>query len=280
MSETPEPTPEAAPPQADAAAPAAAATQARPPWLPILIGVGAAVLLIAALLVWGPRMFGGDPNAYTIETYAPTTELISARERVPGYEAPDAASPVAVQFGAGVTLHVTGRVARGIGNDWYAVAWNERTVFVRQADVVEGSGAPPAPVVREEEPEPEVVEDKPEDKLPTQDEIVDAFPEPAPTYGLEISDVSWIREPTSRDFARYFPRRALDQGQSGRVVLDCLIGDNGRLSCSVAQESPSGYGFGQAGMNISRQLRVQSRLPNGSPAAGRRLRLPLSFQAG
>jgi TonB family protein len=283
MTDAPEP-PSAPPPElppqpAPEPAPAAASPQQRPPWLPIAIGAAAAVILGLGFLAYRSMSGGAAEDAYTVEAYAPQTELITASERVPGYEAPDAASPQAVTFGAGVTLNVTGRVSRGLGNDWYAVAWNERTVFVRQSDAVAGEGAPPPVAQREEEPEEEVKEDDKPDPLeePDEEEVAEA---PAPTWGLEISDVSWVREPSSRDFARYFPRRALDQGQSGRVTLDCVIAGNGRLDCSVAQESPSGYGFGDAALSISRNARVRPTLPDGSPAAGRHLRLPLSFRAG
>jgi TonB family protein len=243
----------------------------------ILIAVGVAVVLGIAVFAWQSNFSGGGDEAYTVEPYTPQTELISARERVPGHDAPDGASETVVVFGQSVTLMVTGRVARGLGNDWYAVAWNGRTVFVRQQDVVAGSGAPPTPVVREEEEEEEIIEEKPAEEELEEEEIVEA---PSPGGTLDIGDVAWAREPNARDFARYFPRRALDSGTSGRVVLDCGIAGNGRLDCSVASESPGGQGFGQAAMSISRQLRVRSTLPDGSPAAGRRMRLPLTFQAG
>jgi TonB family protein len=181
-------------------------------------------------------------------------------------------------FGEGVTLNVTGRVARGLGNDWYAVARNEQTIFVRQQDVVAGSGAPPAPDVREREEEEDEEEDtaKPDEE---DEDIFAEFPEP-PSSGLSLGDVNWIREPNARDFARYYPEDALDEGQSGRVVLDCIVASNGRLNCSIADESPSGYGFGEAAIRISRQARIHPMLPDGSSAAGRHLRLPLSFRAG
>jgi periplasmic protein TonB len=151
-------------------------------------------------------------------------------------------------------------------------------VFVRQQDATPGSGAPPSPIVREEEPE-EILEEeddkKPEDPF-AEEEVAEA---PGPSYGLEMSDVRWIREPNARDFARFYPDRALDDGRSGRVTLDCVIAGSGRLDCSVAQESPGGYGFGEAALGISRQVRVDTDLPGGGNAAGRRLRLPLSFQA-
>lgn len=274
-----EPPPQAAPEPAPAPAPAPASPQQRPPWLPIAIGVAAAVILGLGFIAYRSMSGGVAPDAYTVEAFTPQSELITASERVPGYEAPDATSPQVVTFGGGVTLNVTGRVSRGLGNDWYAVAWNDRTVFVRQADAVAGAGAPPTVAEREEEPEEEVKEDDKPDLVeePEEDVVAEA---PSPSWGLEISDVSWVREPNSRDFARHFPRRALDQGQSGRVTLDCVIAGNGRLDCSVAQESPSGYGFGEAALSISRNARVRSTLPDGSPAAGRHLRLPLSFRAG
>jgi periplasmic protein TonB len=278
MTDAPEP-PSAPPPEPPPQPVPEPAPQKRPPWLPIAIGVAAAVILGLGFLAYRGMSGGVAPDAYTVEAYTPQTELITASERVPGYEAPDTASPQAVTFGSGVTLNVTGRVSRGLGGEWYAVAWNERTVFVRQSDAVTGAGAPPPVAQREEEPEEEIKEDDKPDLVeePDEEEVVEA---PAPTWGLEISDVNWVREPSSRDFARYFPRRALDQGQSGSVTLDCVIAGNGRLDCSVAHENPSGYGFGDAALSISRNARVRSTLPDGSSAAGRHLRLPLSFRAG
>jgi len=278
MTETPEPSPqpEAAPPP-----PATPPLMEHKLALPIMIAVAVVALLVAGFFIFQPRFSGGGGSeSYTVEPYTPTTEMISARERAPGYVAPDTTSPVAVEFGAGVTLNITGRVSRSLGGDWYAVAWNDQTVFVRAADATAGSGAPPTPEVRENEPEPEIKE--PDEDKPDEDDVsVEDFPD-APSYGggaLGIGDVAWVREPNARDFARHFPQRALDNGQSGEVTLDCQIGGNGRLNCSIGSESPAGYGFGRAALNISRQLRVASTLPDGSPAAGRELRLPLSFRA-
>jgi TonB family protein len=250
----------------------------------LLVGAVLAVVVVLAIAAFAVRGFSGanqQQEAYTVQPFTPETEIITAREGVVAREEPDDASAAVVMFGQGVTLNVTGRVARGLGGDWYAITWNERTAYVRQQDAVAGSGAPPAPEVREDEPE-ELVEEEDKEKDPfTEDEFPDvADVSPRPGYGLGIGDVNWIREPNARDFARYYPDRALDDGQSGSVTLDCLIGGNGRLSCSVVNESPTGYGFGRAAMNISRQVRVDPTLPDGSSASGRRLQLPLSFRAG
>ena len=157
--------------------------------------------------------------------------------------------------------------------------WNERVVYVRTGDVTTGSGAPPPMIVRERPP-PELIEE--EEKKPDEDGVEESpFEEPPRSTGaLSMGDVNWERAPNARDFARYFPDRAIDAGVSGTVTLDCIIGGGGRLACSVAGESPDGYGFGRAAINISRQLRVDTRLSDGSSAAGRNLILPLSFRAG
>lgn len=282
--EPPPPQPQAPPPVAPPAAepaPSATPVAATPiPWRPILIGVGVAVALLAAFFIWRTQFSGPSEDTYTVQPYTPPTELIASRERVPGRAAPDESSDILVEFGQGVTLNVTGRVSRGLGNDWYAIAWNNTTAFIRQSDAVSGSGAPPGMPERvQPEEEEEVIKPEEEEVKPDEEEVA-AVEEPQPTWGLEISDVQWVREPSSRDFARYFPRRALDEGQSGNVTLDCVIGGNGRLNCSVASESPSGYGFGAAALSIAGQTRVRNQLRDGNPAAGRHLRLPLSFRAG
>ncbi len=247
-----------------------------------MIGVAVVALLVAGFALWRTQLSGAQQaNAYTVQPFTPPTELVSASERAPGYEAPDTGSPVAVQFGQGVTLNVTGRVSRGIGGEWYAVSWNDRTVFVREQDAVAGDGSPPGIPEREEKPDEE--EDKPipreEQEDPFAEEEVAETPR-ASSGTLEISDVNWFREPGARDFARFYPREALEEDQSGRVVLDCVISGGGRLDCSVANESPSGYGFGRAALSIARQTRVDPTLPDGSSASGRHLRLPLQFRAG
>lgn len=275
MTDVPEPPPVEPPP----APPAPAA--ARPAWLvPALVAAAVILALGIGYVVWNNQASRPD-EAIVVAPYTPETELISARERVRGHEAPDASSPVAVEFGQGVTLAVTGRVARGIGNEWFAVNWNERVVYVRTGDVTIGSGAPPEMVVRERPP-PELIEEEEDDKKPDEDAVAESpFVEPPRSTGaLSMGDVNWQRAPNARDFARYFPDRAIDAGVSGNVTLDCIIGGGGRLACSVAGESPDGYGFGRAAISISRQLRVDTRLNDGSSAAGRNLILPLSFRAG
>lgn len=264
----PEPAPQA--PAAPTVSPAAPAISSR-----VLVVVAAIVVLaVAGFLIAQSGLLRGssDEPAYTVQAYTPPEPLMTSSERVLARAEPDAASPTVVMFGQGVAVEVTGRVSRGLGNDWYQISWNNQHAYIRQQDTVPGDGAPPPMQVRERPPP--VIEEKPKD----EDEIVADFPdvEPAPRA---ISEVVWARRPSARDYNRFYPRRALDAGQSGRVVLDCTANARGALSCSVAEESPPGWGFGEAALRIARQSRIEPQMSDGTSAAGQRVRMPLAFQA-
>ena len=134
MTDAPPPPEAPAPPPAS---PPPGAPSARSLPLPL-----PAILIIAAILVIGVIAFvathtsssGPTQAAYTVQPYTPPSELITAGDRVIAHAAPDAASPAVVMFGQGVTLAVNGRVSRGLGSDWYAIAWNGHPAFVRQQD--------------------------------------------------------------------------------------------------------------------------------------------------
>ncbi|MBL8531036.1 MAG: TonB family protein, partial [Hyphomonadaceae bacterium] len=81
-------------------------------------------------------------------------------------------------------------------------------------------------------------------------------PPPAPPTPSVITDPTWIERPTGRDFARFYPPRALERNQEGRVTLDCIVNADGRISCTVTSEEPSGWGFGEAAVRISRSFRM------------------------
>jgi len=103
-------------------------------------------------------------------------------------------------------------------------------------------------------------------------------PPPSPPTPSVITRPQWIERPSARDFSRYFPRRALDRNQEGRVVLDCIVGADGRIGCSVTEEEPSGWEFGDAALRISRSFRIAPQLENGQPAEGGRVRVIIPFR--
>jgi len=88
-----------------------------------------------------------------------------------------------------------------------------------------------------------------------------------------VTSPHWLRRPTS--LARYYPRRALETGLEGDVVLDCLVTTVGYLRCGVVSESPVGRGFAEAALRIAADHQMQPAMRNGVSVEGRyRMRVP------
>ena len=132
---------------------------------------------------------------------------------------------------------------------------------------------PPPPPPEQRVPPPDLSAPPTPTPLPV---AVDPPPAP-PTPGV-ITGAVWLQRPGARDFDRYYPDRARDRGQEGHVTLDCLVSGDGRISCSVINEDPSGWGFGEAAMRISQAFRMAAQTSDGRPTSGGRIRVPISFR--
>jgi protein TonB len=92
-----------------------------------------------------------------------------------------------------------------------------------------------------------------------------------------IVDPHWLRRP--RDLARYYPRRAVERGIEGEVVLDCLVTVDGALACAVISEAPVNWGLGEAALRIARDHRMAPALREGIAVEGRyRMRVPFQLE--
>lgn len=93
-----------------------------------------------------------------------------------------------------------------------------------------------------------------------------------------LSEVPFAQRPSSSDFSRHFPRRALNQGIEGRVTLVCNVRRDLRLACNIAEENPPGEGFGAAALRIARRFRAEREFPDGRPTVGAHVRVPMVFR--
>jgi len=245
----------------------------------IIIGVIVAVALGALVISQAGTWFAPRPHddAYTVQPYTPPSQLISTGDHVLAHARPDLASPGVVMFGPGVAFTITGRVSRGFGDDWYAITWNNQTAFIRQQDATPGTATAPPPTA------PHVIVPPREPPKPPEDaqnpaEAVNA-PPPVASGPFELGGVRWVSRPGRRDYARAYPQRALNAGQSGRVTLDCTASGSGALDCSIGNELPRGYGFGGAALNLSRQFRIAPTTSDGRSVAGGHISVPVEFRA-
>jgi protein TonB len=88
----------------------------------------------------------------------------------------------------------------------------------------------------------------------------------------------WLSRPGAREFERFYPARARDRGKEGRVTLDCIVAADGAIGCRIVQETPEGWGFGQAALKIAPAFRIAPQMEDGRPTAGGTVRVDLNFR--
>ncbi len=101
---------------------------------------------------------------------------------------------------------------------------------------------------------------------------------PSEAVPVVLSGVRWTAQPSGEDFARHYPSAAVDRGVEGRVVLDCVVSADGKLSCTVVSEEPPGWGFAGASLMIATYFRVALETTDGVPTVGGRFRRAINWR--
>lgn len=98
--------------------------------------------------------------------------------------------------------------------------------------------------------------------------------------GPALADPDWIVWPDADIITAHYPRHAWETGLTGEAVLRCRGTIDGRArDCRVASETPSGEGFGRAGLSLARYFRFRPLMLNGR-AVEATLRIPIDFSVG
>ncbi len=88
----------------------------------------------------------------------------------------------------------------------------------------------------------------------------------------------WLVRPDGDKIARFYPDRAQREETEGAVTLVCVAGLDTRLQdCKVASESPPDYGFGEAALKLSADMRMAPAIRQGLPVPSV-VRVPLAFR--
>jgi protein TonB len=111
-----------------------------------------------------------------------------------------------------------------------------------------------------------------------------AHAQPAPPAASSVDAVidspHWRRRPSGDDMARAYPDHAFGKQVRGSVALLCEVGPDGKLAaCAVSQEDPTGFGFGDATLKISKAYQIEPQLADGSQAAGRKVVVRVRWMA-
>ncbi len=91
-------------------------------------------------------------------------------------------------------------------------------------------------------------------------------------------DADWLRRPTDVEVSRVYPSLAMQRHITGNVGLSCLADQQGYLKdCVVASETPEGFGFGNAALEITAYMRMRPATNYGIPVKSR-VAIPVGFK--
>lgn len=73
------------------------------------------------------------------------------------------------------------------------------------------------------------------------------------------------------------PEAARRAHQEGEATLDCVVAEDGGLGCALVEETPHGWGFGDAAVQLTQKFRVAARTTDGRTTGGGHLSLSILF---
>ncbi|MBO9545366.1 TonB family protein [Caulobacter sp.] len=90
----------------------------------------------------------------------------------------------------------------------------------------------------------------------------------------------WLRKPTGAQIANVFPKKAIEDGIGGKATIQCQVTVEGFLqNCFVRSESPAGYDFGLAGLQLAPQFLMTPKIRGGQVVTGGKVTIPINWGA-
>jgi len=93
-----------------------------------------------------------------------------------------------------------------------------------------------------------------------------------------IGKAAIVSSPSGAQIQAAYPERALSNQVEGVGQIDCIVLINGKLSrCQIASENPTGFGFGQAALDLAGDFVMKPRAFDGEAVDGAEVRVGVTF---
>ena len=94
-----------------------------------------------------------------------------------------------------------------------------------------------------------------------------------------ITRPDWQEKPSGEDMERFYPERAKTEEGEGRATIVCTVNAGGSLvDCTVVDETPKAYGFGEAALSLSAMFRMKPKTIDGVAVDGGVITIPIIFR--
>ena len=93
-----------------------------------------------------------------------------------------------------------------------------------------------------------------------------------------VTNPDWLRKPSGSELVSLYPSKAMMYRLSGQATISCRSMLSGALKdCFVIDESPMGFGFGDAALKMSASFRMKPATIDGVAIDGEHVTIPINF---
>jgi len=157
--------------------------------------------------------------------------------------------------------------------------------LVSETPTGQGFGAAALTMAAQSPPNPKV--DIPEMKTEASADITLHFSLHPPSVTPDVTVMAHVMsrpkiltKPTDAQIKAVYPVRALSDQVEGGAIITCTVSEQGALaSCRVAREVPTGYGFGQAAIDLAPDFKMAPAQVDGEVAPGAAVTLTVPFRS-
>ncbi len=97
----------------------------------------------------------------------------------------------------------------------------------------------------------------------------------SPVLAATLKSSPYDQIPTAEDLAKFYPEKAMDYGKDGGATIRCTVQkDRSLAKCTIAMETPAGFGFGDAALQMSKLFKMKKIAKPGAQVS-----IPIQFQA-